>query len=213
MSLCEDGFELFRGVFAHDEMVRVIAELPSLESAGSRRMLDTEVGRRFANDSRIRNVVETDLGESARPVRAILFDKTGEKNWTLGLHQDTKIAINERQDVEGFTNWSNKEGIPHCQPPIEFLEQSVAVRIHLDACPIERGSLMVVPGSHKFGLIIPTDESEKHTMAVPCDQGDVILMKPLTLHGSKAATEPGHRRVLHIEFCGLELPHPLEWAY
>ena len=35
MSLCEDGFELYRGVFTHDEMVRVIAELPSLELAAT----------------------------------------------------------------------------------------------------------------------------------------------------------------------------------
>lgn len=31
------------------------------------------------------------LGAAARPVRAILFDKTEERNWALGWHQDRTI--------------------------------------------------------------------------------------------------------------------------
>src|SRR5262245_40696941 len=32
------------------------------------------------------------LGAAARPVRAILFDKTAARNWALGWHQDRVVA-------------------------------------------------------------------------------------------------------------------------
>ena len=42
------------------------------------------------------------LGGAARPVRAILFDKTGAANWGLGWHQDRTIAIAARRDLPGY---------------------------------------------------------------------------------------------------------------
>jgi hypothetical protein len=33
------------------------------------------------------------IGAAARPVRAILFDKTPATNWSLGWHQDRTIAV------------------------------------------------------------------------------------------------------------------------
>ena len=42
-------------------------------------------------------------------------------------------------------------------------------------------------------------------------RGDLLLMRPLMLHASSLAAIPGHRRVLHLEFCATELPYDLEW--
>jgi hypothetical protein len=42
--------------------------------------------------------------------------------------------------------------------------------------------------------------------------GDVLAMKALTVHASDPASVPGHRRVLHLDFCTADLPPPLEWA-
>lgn len=39
----------------------------------------------------------------ARPVRALLFDKTQDMNWALGWHQDRTIAVRERIDVPGYS--------------------------------------------------------------------------------------------------------------
>src|ERR1700739_3420143 len=36
------------------------------------------------------------LGRTARPVRAILFDKTPAVNWAVGWHQDRTIAVRAR---------------------------------------------------------------------------------------------------------------------
>jgi len=36
-------------------------------------------------------------------------------------------------------------------------------------------------------------------------------MCPLILHASSKAVSPSHRRVIHIEYAGAELPGGLEW--
>lgn len=43
-------------------------------------------------------------------------------------------------------------------------------------------------------------------------RGGAVFMKPLTLHASRPATSPRHRRVLHLECANFELPVPLRWA-
>jgi len=39
----------------------------------------------------------------------------------------------------------------------------------------------------------------------------VILMRPLLLHASSAATEPRRRRVVHLEYAAGPLPGGVEW--
>ncbi|MBT7442601.1 MAG: hypothetical protein HN790_01375 [Methylococcales bacterium] len=41
--------------------------------------------------------------------------------------------------------------------------------------------------------------------------GDVLLMSPLLFHSSRKATEPSHRRIIHIEYSAMSLPVPMEW--
>jgi hypothetical protein len=36
-------------------------------------------------------------------------------------------------------------------------------------------------------------------------------MRPLLLHASSPSINPQHRRVIHIEYTGVDLPHELEW--
>ena len=57
------------------------------------------------------------LGQGARPVRAILFDKSPAANWALGWHQDRTIAVRARADVPGYGPWSRKAGLQHVEPP------------------------------------------------------------------------------------------------
>lgn len=56
------------------------------------------------------------LGRQARPVRAILFDKSPATNWALGWHQDRTIIVRERRDVPGFGPWTRKRGICTSRP-------------------------------------------------------------------------------------------------
>jgi len=94
------------------------------------------------------------LGPACLPVRAILFDKSTEKNWSLGWHQDRTIAVKRRIDADGFGPWSIKSGMVHVEPPFDLLAGMVTVRVHLDAVPGTNGPLLIAPGSHRRGRIL-----------------------------------------------------------
>ncbi|MBX3176988.1 MAG: phytanoyl-CoA dioxygenase family protein [Candidatus Hydrogenedentes bacterium] len=154
-------------------------------------------------------------GPEARATKATYFDKRPEANWTLPLHQDLTITVRNRAEVPGYTHWSVKAGVPHVQPPVALLQQIVALRLHLDDCPVENGALEVVPGSHRQGRIGASELRAMHlegrAVACPAIAGDVLAMRPLLVHGSRKAVAPGRRRVLHIEYCAAALDAPLAW--
>jgi ectoine hydroxylase-related dioxygenase (phytanoyl-CoA dioxygenase family) len=90
----------------------------------------------------------------------------------------------------------------------------LAVRVQLDDCTASNGPLQVLSGSHRFGKLGPQaiDERGRLAAAANCvgDRGSIVAFKPLLLHRSSRATEPGHRRVIHVEFAASELPAELD---
>jgi ectoine hydroxylase-related dioxygenase (phytanoyl-CoA dioxygenase family) len=209
--LGQKGYFVLESVFSHTEISDLIQRLPALgDRAGTRSLLEETVGQECAADERVIDLVRSALGTVAKPVRGILFDKTPDTNWTLGWHQDTKIAVLERRDVAGYSAWSVKEGVVHCRPPVHVLENMIAVRIHLDDCGESNGPLQVIPASHRQGFCDVVNEAE--AVQLTCKAGDVILIKPLTLHASSKSDSPSHRRVIHIEFCAVQLNGGLCWA-
>ncbi len=124
--------------------------------------------------------------------------------------------MRERKDVPGFGPWSMKDGVPHVQPPVALLEAVVTMRIHLDACDAENGALKVLPGTHGVGRLgaeqIQDCRNRVKETLCEMDVGDVLLMRPLLLHASGKSTSDRHRRILHLEFCGVDLPGGLEWS-
>lgn len=186
------------------------AECSPIDSAGSRNALSWPWVQAVASDPRLKPFV----GEG-KPVRAILFDKTPGANWNLGFHQDRALALAERIEVDGFTGWSEKDGVPHAIAPAAVLERMISVRISLDDCDLTNGPLRVLPRTHLAGLI-PRErvaELREQIEEVSCtvNAGGLVLMKPLLLHASSAATSPRHRRVLHIEFFHGDLPGGLRF--
>lgn len=171
--------------------------------------------RRLAAEPVVRRLVEPFLGPRARVVRAILFDKTAGANWKVAWHQDLSIAVRQRHEVPGYWPWSVKAGVPHVQPPADLLARMLTVRLHLDDCGPDNGPLRVLPGSHRHGVLSPTDVRDWPSRAEPIDcvvtAGGALLMRPLLLHASSAATAPGHRRVVHLEWSADPLPDPLDW--
>ena len=155
------------------------------------------------------------LGPECFPVRAILFDKSAEQNWSLGWHQDRTIAVKQRLDVDGFGPWSVKSGMIHVEPPFELLTGMVTVRVHLDAVPITNAPLLVAPGSHLRGRIPTAEipEAVRQCGIIPClaEAGDAWLYATPILHASDAAVEPLHRRVLQVDYAVGQLPGGLEW--
>ena len=52
--------------------------------------------RDFIESDKIKYLVGNILNEKAKPVRAILFDKTSDANWKVPWHQDLTIAVKKK---------------------------------------------------------------------------------------------------------------------
>lgn len=155
------------------------------------------------------------LGEGARPVRAILFDKSPAANWALGWHQDRTIAVRARADVPGYGPWSLKAGMQHVEPPFALIERMVTIRVHLDDVPADNAPLLVAPGSHRLGKIA---EAELADLVERCGTatclaaaGDVWIYATPIVHASAAAQGSGRRRVLQVDYSADALPRGLDW--
>jgi len=171
--------------------------------------------QQLAQSAFARSLVEPVLGPDASLARSLFFDKTPEANWKVAWHQDLTIAVREKIEPPGFSAWSVKDGVAHVQPPVAVLERLLTVRFHLDACDLANGPLQAMPGSHKFGRLSAGQISEwrRREKSITCTvrRGGALLMRPLLLHSSSAATSPRHRRVVHLEFAGEALPGGLKW--
>lgn len=165
----------------------------------------------------VADLVESVAGQGAFMVRATLFDKTPGANWGVFWHQDLSIAVEEKHDVEGFIAWTRKAGVACVQPPVELMQQVLAVRLHLDDCTADNGPLKVLPGTHRLARM-STAEAERQQQQVSevvCEvsAGGALLMRPLLLHASSPMEVVSSRRVIHFEFANFELPSPLSWKY
>ena len=222
-----DGFAVVEGVVdagTVDGLVRAIERAGPLDAVlrregdvyGMRDLLRAipEV-RRLAGSPSLLDLVEPILGPDAFAVRGLLFDKTTGANWSVPWHQDLTIVVRTRVDAPGFGPWNVKGGIPHVRPPVGVLEGMLTLRIHLDDCDLGQGPLRVLPGSHLGGKLGPlaTRGWLDREPAVPClvPRGGVVMMRPLLLHASSAATEPRRRRVIHLEYAGSRLPDGVDW--
>jgi ectoine hydroxylase-related dioxygenase (phytanoyl-CoA dioxygenase family) len=226
-AMLRDGFAVVPGVvdaLTVDALVRAIDRAGPMDAVlrreedvyGMRDLLRAipEV-RRLAGAQILLDLVEAVLGPGAFAVRGLLFDKTTAANWSVPWHQDLTIAVRSRVEASGYGPWNVKCGIPHVRPPVAVLEKMVTLRVHLDDCEAGQGPLRVLPGSHQGGRLGAEAtrgwlESEP---AVPClvAKGGVVMMRPLLLHASSAATEPRRRRVIHLEYATDALPGGVDW--
>lgn len=161
------------------------------------------------------NRIAASLLAGARPVRALFFDKSPDRNWALSWHQDRTIAVRERVDTQGFTDWTCKSGLHHVVPPFEILERMLTVRIHLDPVGTDNAPLLVVPGSHRLGRIAEPDiagiAERLGEAACEAGRGDIWVYATPILHASPRATAPTRRRVLQLLYSAEALPGGLEW--
>lgn len=222
-TLDHDGFVVVEDVLDAESLVELITGIEKwrANSAGNQaanlRTITAAIPEiaRLCWEPRIPELAEAVIGSDARVVRSLFFDKTATSNWKVAWHQDLTIAVREKRNVPGYSPWSMKAGIPHVQPPAAVLERMITLRIHLDDCHENNGALKVLPGSHREGKLAPAQieswrqRSEPVTCAVR--KGGVLLMRPLLLHASSPASNPSHRRVIHLEFAAEELADGLRW--
>lgn len=218
----EDGYAIVPDAVdaaAVDRLLEAVPPVADSARGGVRHLLrDVAEVRALAASPAMRAVAEAALGPGARAVRGILFDKTPGANWKVVWHQDLTIAVRERREVPGFGPWTEKEGVPHVQPPADPLSRMVAVRLHLDDCTESNGPVRVIPGSHREGRLAPeqVDAWRSAGTEVVCTvpRGGILAFHSLLLHASSPALRPAHRRVIHIEYAAAawaRLPGGLEW--
>ena len=160
-------------------------------------------------------VAASALGERAKPVRAILFNKSPETNWSLTWHQDRTICVKEKREVAGFGPWTVKSGMHHVAPPFELLASMVTLRAHLDDVPATNAPLLIAPGSHALGRIPVTEVDDIvrrcGTKVCLAETGDIWLYSTPILHASEMASAPSRRRVLQVDYAAQDLPRGLDW--
>jgi hypothetical protein len=214
MKLDPDGAQLYPAAFAPcqvEELEAVLAAMPA-DRPGARLRPIPRLAEAVQPATSIAAAV---MGGKARPVRATLFDKSPQRNWSLGWHQDRTIAVHDRVETPGFTCWTTKGGIAHVVPPFEILGRMLTLRIHLDPVGPDNAPLLVVPGSHRLGRVtepeIAAIVARLGSSACTAAAGDLWLYATPILHASARAAKPARRRVLQLLYSVATLPNGLEW--
>ncbi len=224
MALCADGLE-----FALDGAERLAdamsgADLVAIERlltqinaprAGVRLNGCPGLGELVGPASAPGRLATAALGADCRPVRAVLFDKTPQNNWSLGWHQDRTVVTRERLQTPGFGPWSVQQGLHHVEPPFEVLAGMATLRIHLDDVGPGNAPLKVAPGSHLLGRVpvasIPAAVARCGEAVCLARRGDIWAYSTPILHGSDPTCDGGRRRVLQVDYSTCDLPGGLEW--
>ncbi len=217
LDISTHGAALFRDVLSGGDVEHLLNRLGGLSDGrpGHRLLFDPPEMALVAASGKIGAVAARLLGHAARPVRAVLFDKTQDANWTVAWHQDRTIVVRERRDIPDFGPWSIKDGLVHVAPPMTVLNQMVTLRVHLDPCDDDNAPLIVALGSHRLGRV-PAEqveaEAEKHTVfSCHAEAGDVWSYATPILHASARSVSDRRRRVLQLDYSAATLPGNLEW--
>ncbi len=216
LTLSRDGAERLDGAASPvlADLRDVAERLPGIR-AGTRLHGADRLRPHLASTGAIGRIARRLLGPAARPVRAILFDKTARANWSLGWHQDRTICVQQRRETAGFGPWTIKRGMVHVAPPDDLLALMVTMRIHLDDVPAANAPLLVAPGSHREGRIAePAIDGVVQRCGIAvclAEAGDVWVYAAPILHASKASVAPARRRVLQVDYAAEDLPGGLIW--
>jgi ectoine hydroxylase-related dioxygenase (phytanoyl-CoA dioxygenase family) len=222
----EYGFAVINNVFSQKELEDINLVLKNIDTSKEnfRKSEDLFAIRQFLKEvpeikdlvfnENIRKVIKEIFGEKYFVVKSIYFDKPETSNWYVAYHQDLTISVDKKLELAGFGPWTTKQNQFAVQPPLNVLENIYTIRIHMDDTDENNGALKVVPQSHAKGIYRPetidwTVETEE---ICNVKKGGIMLMKPLTLHGSNRTTNGKKRRVIHIEFSDMELPEVLQWS-
>lgn len=219
MDLARDGFTIIRGVLSAQQCLDVAKEIRDSFGAGEADAIEGQsrriVGgrnliclwdgwRRVLDHADLTRLIHQQIGIDAGLVRILYFDKPPGQGWALSLHRDKTIAVAQHHiPTDPFTKPTVKANVPHVEATEDLLQSMLTLRIHLDPMCDANGPLVVVPGSHS-DLASTCDEP---SVPIHCDAGDVFVMRPLLLHGSRAPSTDTqlHRRVVHLEMASSEI--------
>lgn len=217
----ENGFQIIQDFASKAEIDFIAGELSKIitsnNKAGSLRNVEalSEAVEQFSHSEKMMTLVKKHIGGTPSLLRAIYFNKTSDKNWLVSWHQDKTTAVTDKIQCSSWTNWSEKDGVLHAQPPSAVFDKMITVRLHIDDADKNNGCLRVIPKSHLLGVqtqkYLISGIKKENQLICEVKSGDVMLMHPLLIHASSKAENPSSRRVLHMEFSSFQLPDNVEW--
>lgn len=221
-----DGYVVIDNVFTEQEVGKILSEIQVGQALSNnfRRSDDLFAIRQFLKEfselkryvfnSTLQNIVKDMFGSDFFLTKSLYFDKPPLSNWFVAYHQDLTISVEQKAEIAGFGPWTKKQNQYAVQPPLEILQNSFTIRIHLDDTNKYNGALKVIPGSHDKGINRPDTIDWLKETEVVCDAkvGGIMIMSPLLLHASDRTIVNKRRRVIHLEFGSMELPFPLQWS-
>ncbi|WP_029915642.1 phytanoyl-CoA dioxygenase family protein [Caulobacter sp. UNC358MFTsu5.1] len=218
LDFARDGAALFPGALAARtvETLRTLADERVGARPGARLRGDAILADLLAPAGTIGALAARLTSPAARPVRAVMFDKTPDANWAVAWHQDRVLPVAQRVEVEGFGPWSTKDDLLHVAPPFEILARMVTLRVHLDPVDAANAPLRAALGSHRLGRVAAGDAAARAAEhpVIDClaETGDVWAYATPILHASDRAEPPRRRRVLQVDYADFDLPGGLAWA-
>ncbi|MGH6697281.1 phytanoyl-CoA dioxygenase family protein [Sphingopyxis sp.] len=203
----DQGYVLVRGMFSAEEAAALRAEMHAIAARGdtgdtssdatwdSVRGEGTTIAHchdvhfrsamvtRLLTDPRLTGVAQDIIGPNVQLHHNKMFIKPPEKGSPFPMHQDFPY-------------------FPHRD------HSMIAVILHFDDAPEEKGCLCVYPGSHKLGPL-PSEGTDHHVSterypiegatALPAKAGDALFFHYLTIHGSGVNRSNEPRTTLLIQ--------------
>lgn len=212
-----DGAQRFRCALSNSDVLDVLAALDAMptDQAGVRITDAAGLAKHLQGSGALGRIASDVIGSGAFPVRAVLFDKTPERNWALGWHQDRTIVVRRRVETPGYGPWSTKASMQHVAPPFSVLAGMATLRLHLDPVGPDNAPLLIASGSHRLGSLnieaIPGVVRDLGSFACLAEVGDVWAYATPILHASDTASRPLRRRVLQVDYAARPLDGDLEW--
>jgi len=225
-AIADKGFSVISNVFSTEEIEKISEVIQNIDTSKEtfRKSEDLFAIRQFLKEipevkdfifnENLKAIIKEIFGENYFVVKSIYFDKPEKSNWYVAYHQDLTISVDKKVSLENFGPWTTKQNQFAVQPPLNIIENIFTIRIHLDDTDENNGALKVVPKSQAKGIYRPEtiDWNVEKENICNVEQGGIMIMKPLLLHGSNRTTNGKKRRVIHIEFSDRELPEELNWS-
>ena len=139
---------------------------------------------RLIVDERLTGVAADLIGPNVQLHHTKAFIKPPEKGSPFPLHQDAPFFPHDNHSM-------------------------IAVILHFDDAPLEKGCVRVLPGSHKNGILPhipdgghhldPTEYPVESATPIPAKAGDALFFSYLTVHGSGINTSDEARTTILVQ--------------
>ena len=206
----DNGYLLVKGIFSKEEaeayrqegraLIDRIYQTETVDATwgGARQLTEVKTKLLHCHDVQFYSAMMTRLIVDERLTGAAA-DIIGSPN--VQLHH-TKMFIKPPEKGSPFPMHQDYPFFPHDN------HSMIAAIIHFDRAPVEKGCVLVVPGSHKLGPL-PTASDGNHlpldkyplesAVACPAEPGDVLFFSYLTIHGSNVNVSNEERTTLLVQ--------------